>query len=238
MNATTAQIGTFLNIGSPAVAELAGLVGFDWVLIDLEHGCATEAAVPDQLLALRGSATKGIVRVPTPSPDLIGRLLDWGADGVMIPRVESAATAEAMVQAARYAPRGRRGFSRTVRACGYGLHEAGDAPVILAQIESAIAVEHAAEIAAVEGITTLFIGPADLGFDLNARKDLRTVSDCLPVVLEAARAAGKTAGILVRNLTDLAAMKAHGFVWIAVESDLSVLREGMRRNLEAGRGPA
>ena len=72
------HIGTFLSIGSPAVTELAAECGFDWVLIDLEHGCESEAALPDQLRALRGSNTIAIVRVSAPHPDLIARVLDWG----------------------------------------------------------------------------------------------------------------------------------------------------------------
>ena len=90
-----ASIGTWLSVGSPVIAEVAALCGFDWVLLDLEHGSAPEAAIPDQLRALRGSQTKGIVRVGAPHPDLIARVLDWGADGVMVPHVNSVAEAAA-----------------------------------------------------------------------------------------------------------------------------------------------
>ncbi|NBV87481.1 MAG: hypothetical protein EBS01_14720, partial [Verrucomicrobia bacterium] len=115
MNTVPLQLGTFLAIGSPAVAELAAESGFDWVLIDLEHGCESDAALPHQLRALRGSRTKAIVRVGAPHADLIARVLDWGADGIMVPHVDSAGKAEAIVQAAHYAPRGQRGLSRSVR---------------------------------------------------------------------------------------------------------------------------
>jgi len=73
---TDTRIGTWLSIGSPVIAELAALSGFDWVLLDLEHGSAPEAALPEQLRALRGSRTQGIVRVGAPHPELIARVLD------------------------------------------------------------------------------------------------------------------------------------------------------------------
>src|SRR5258708_782213 len=121
MNPSTPYLGTWLSIGSSAIAELITLCGFDWVLIDLEHGCEAEAALPGQLRAMRGSRTDPIVRVGAPWPDQIARTLDWGARGIMVPRVESAAQAHAIVEATRFSPRGRRGYARTIRAFGYGV---------------------------------------------------------------------------------------------------------------------
>jgi len=228
------RLGTWLSIGSPVIAELAAACGFDWVLMDLEHGCESEAAIPNQLRALRGTATKAIVRVGAPHPDLIARVLDWGAQGIMVPHVNSAAEAEAIVQAAHYAPRGHRGYSRTVRAYDYGLNPPGDAtaaPIILAQIETIQGVEQAQAIAAVAGINALFVGPADLGHDLKVRQSSWVYEDCLSTVVKAAQDHGKESGILVRQPADLEKMKALGFTWLAVDSDLSLLREGFLRNL-------
>ena len=114
MNLATEQlpkchIGTWLSLASPVVAEVAAESGFDWVLIDLEHGCESEAALPNQLRALRGSDTLAIVRVSAPHPDLIARVLDWGAHGIMIPHVNSVAEARHCVDAATYPPQGHRG---------------------------------------------------------------------------------------------------------------------------------
>lgn len=227
------RLGTWLSIGSPAVAELAGLCGFDWVLLDLEHGCATEAAIPDQLRALAGTETKGIVRVGAPHPDLIARVLDWGAFGIMAPRVESAAAAEALAAAAYHAPRGRRGYSSTVRATGYGLRPGFVEPLLMVQIESRAGVAAAPAIASVAGISTLFVGPADLRHDLAqaggpAEPDFE---GCLEAVVAAARGAGLEAGILVRNSDEIAATAARGFSRIAVDSDLSILRKGYQSAL-------
>lgn len=132
------RLGTWLSLGSPVITEVAALCGFDWVWLDLEHGSASEATLPDQLRALRGSGTLGIVRVGAPHTDLIARVLDWGAHGIMVPHVNSAAEAGAAVQAAHYQPRGRRGFSRTVRAHDYGLRvpESIPATLLIAQIET------------------------------------------------------------------------------------------------------
>lgn len=232
------RIGTFLSLGSPALAELAAECGFDWVLIDLEHGCEPEAALPNQLRALRGSATRAIVRVGAPHPDLIGRVLDWGADGIMVPHVNTAAEAEHCARAATYPPAGLRGVSRTVRAHGYGLRPPAEEmprPIILAQIETLEAVGNAEAIAAVEGISALFIGPADLSFDLNARQAVLSYDDCLVRVTNAAKAHGKGCGILVRHLDDPEKLRALGLEWVAMDSDLSLAREGFRRNLAAAR---
>jgi len=234
MNNASRQIGTWLSVGSPVIAELAARTGFDWVLLDLEHGCESEAAIPNQLRALRGSHTAGIVRVGAPHPDLIARVLDWGAGGVMVPHVNSAAEAEAIVRAARYAPRGHRGYSRTVRAYDYGLHPPGEfTPLLLAQIESVEGVRHAGEIAAVDGIDVLFVGPADLQFDLknNPAPDVGDYAQCLAGVLSAAKAAGKAAGLLIRDPDDLRRHLDLGFTYIAVDSDLSILRKAYQHIL-------
>ncbi len=227
------HLGTWLSIGSPVIAELAALAGFDWVLFDFEHGCASEATLLDQLRALRGTPTKGIVRVGAPHPDLIARVLDWGADGIMVPRVESAEEAEAIVRAAFHAPKGRRGFSRTVRATGYGLGGHHGEPILMAQIETLVGVAAAPAIAAVEGIAVLFVGPADLRHDLEHSPGAAPADydRCLAEVVVAALAAGKEAGILLREAAALPAHRELGFTRIAIDSDLSILRNAYQNLL-------
>ena len=228
MNHPSLKIGTWLSIGSPVIAELAAVSGFDWLLLDLEHGNETEAALPNQLRALTGYTTKKIVRVGAPQPDLVARVLDWGADGIMVPHVESAEEAEHIIEAAYYAPRGRRGFSRSVRAHDYGLHppdENTPAPLVMAQIESIKGVKHAQAIARVDGIDVLFVGPSDLRHDLacNAEGISLDYNSCLDIVLSAARGVGKTVGILLRDIADFEAHASLGFTYIAVTSDLAIL---------------
>ena len=229
---TRLTLGTWLSVGSPVIAELAAVCGLDWVLLDLEHGCGSDADVPDQLRALRGGPTRGIVRVPCDRPDLVARVLDQGADGVMVPHVDRAEQAERLVRAASYPPRGQRGVSRTVRAHDYGLRplDGRPAPMLIAQIETLNAVDEAAAIAAVDGIDVLFVGPADLQHDLAVRQPTAGAGfdDCLDRVVAAARAAGKAAGILVRDLADLPRRAEQGFSFVAVESDVAILRNAFR----------
>ena len=210
--------------------------GFDWVLLDLEHGCESEAAIPSQLRALRGSRTQAIVRVGAPHPELIARVLDWGAHGIMVPHVGSAGEAEQIVRAAYHPPRGNRGYSRTVRAFEYGLRPPGKGergPLLLAQIETGEAVSRAAEIARVEGIDVLFVGPADLQLDLETRPESAPgdFASCLDLVLGAAKGAGKAAGILIRDLAGLQAHSDRGFTHIAVDSDIAILRKAYQKIL-------
>jgi 2-keto-3-deoxy-L-rhamnonate aldolase RhmA len=235
----TPSIGTWLSIGSPVVAELAALSGFDWVLLDLEHGSASEASIPDQLRALRGSQTKGIVRVGAPHADLIARVLDWGADGVMLPHVATAHEAQAFVRAAHYPPRGKRGFSRTVRAHDYGIRspESAAFPLLIAQIETLAAVHESSNIAQVEGIDVLFVGPADLQHDLRHALGTSSLSyeECLDRVVTAAAAAGKHAGLLLRDASELPRRTGQGFTHVAVQSDLALLREAFNAILQNAR---
>lgn len=232
------HVGTWLSLGSPVAAELAALCGFDWVLIDLEHGCGSEAGVPDQLRALRGGPTRAIVRVAGHDAGQIGRVLDHGARGVMVPHVSSAAEARDVVAAASYPPHGRRGVARTVRAHDYGLRAVGtEPPLLLAQIETAAAVAAAEAIAGVDGIDVLFVGPADLERDLAVRPagSVPDFEACVGRVARVARAAGKAAGILVRDLAELHARRRQGFSVIAVQSDVALLRDGFRAVVAEGR---
>ncbi|MEC5125615.1 aldolase/citrate lyase family protein [Verrucomicrobiales bacterium BCK34] len=223
------KFGTWLSIGSPVIAELAAQSGFDWLLIDLEHGCGNESAILPQLQAIRGSEVKGVVRVGAPYPDLIARTLDWGAHGIMVPHVNSADEAEGIVKATRYSPRGSRGYSRTVRANDYGMRpiEEVPPPIVMAQIETIEGVNHASEIAAVDGIDVLFIGPSDMRYDLQQRAEIAPgdFDFCVAQVVEAARDAGKDTGILARDPGDVKKFQDLGFKYIAVDSDLAILRK-------------
>jgi 2-dehydro-3-deoxyglucarate aldolase/4-hydroxy-2-oxoheptanedioate aldolase len=224
-------IGTWLSIGSPIIAELAAASGFDWLLFDLEHGAHSDSVLMGNLQAIKGSAALAIVRVGAPHPDLILRALDWGSAGIMVPHVESVADAAGCLQAMHYPPRGRRGVSRSARVYEYGLRPMpapGDLPppVLFAQIETLQGIDRADEIAGVDGVDVLFVGPADLAFDISARRKGGTpdYEACLEKVAAAARAAGKQAGILVRAMDDIPVLRAQGFTHFAIESDLGIIR--------------
>ena len=221
------RLGTFLSLGSPMVAEVCGKYPFDWILIDGEHGAgASEDAIFQQLQAMGPTPAKKIVRLGEPAHAQIQHALDWGADGLMIPHVDTPEIARKALDSMLYPPQGRRGYSRSVRAFGYGtaLPETPPKPLLFAQIETLEAVENVEAIAAVKGVDVLFVGPADLGFDLKARGSSLTVNDLLPRVADAARKAGKAAGILTRDDADIGPRLALGYTHQAVDSDLGILR--------------
>ena len=221
------KLGTFLSLGSPMVAEVCGKYPFDWILIDCEHGAgASEDALFRTLQAMGPTKARKIVRLGSPEHAQIQHALDWGADGLMIPHVDTPDIARKALDSMLYPPKGRRGYSRSVRAFGYGtaLPENPPKPILFAQIETLEAVENAAAIAAVDGVDVLFVGPADLGFDLKARRASVTLDDCLPKVAAAAKAAGKFAGILTRDDADVQKRLALGYTHQAVDSDLGILR--------------
>ena len=220
-------LGTFLSLSSPTVAEVCGKYPFDWIMIDGEHGAgASEDAIFRILQAMGPTQAKKIVRLGEPDHAQIQHVLDWGADGLMIPHVDTPDVARKALDSMLYPPKGRRGYSRSVRAFGYGtaLPDVPPKPLLFAQIETLEAVENAAEIAAVDGVDVLFVGPADLGFDLKARGSKLTLDDLLPRVAEAALKAGKKAGILTRDDADIAKRLALGYTHQAVDSDLGILR--------------
>lgn len=231
--------GTWLSIGSPIIAELAAASGFDWLLFDLEHGAYSDAVLMSNLQAIKGTRAMPIVRVGAPHPDLILRALDWGGAGIMLPHVESEAEARECLQAIHYPPRGRRGISRSARVYEYGLrpmpapHELPP-PVLFAQIESVEGIDHVEEIAAVDGVDVLFVGPTDLAFDISVRKNGQgpAYGQCLARVTRAARAAGKQAGILVRSMHDIQPLREQGFTHFAVESDLGIIRNQYQEMLK------
>ncbi|HEY9247610.1 MAG TPA: aldolase/citrate lyase family protein, partial [Rariglobus sp.] len=178
--------------------------------------------------ATAGRDVVSVVRVPTHEAGLISRVLDRGAHALMAPHVESAEQAESLVRAMCYAPTGDRGYSRTVRAYGYGLvvPESVERPLLFAQIESVAGVEHVEAIAKVPGVDVLFVGPADLKLSLAAHKSAITYEDALARVLAATKSAGIHTGILARDRADVPKLLAMGFSKVAVDSDLALLRAG------------
>ena len=227
MHSTDLKLGTFRSLGSPTVAEVCGRYPFDWILVDCEHGAgASEDALFRTLQAMGETRAKKIVRLGEPSHAQIQHALDWGADGLMIPHVDTPEVARRALDSMLYPPAGRRGYSRSVRAFGYGtaLPETPPRPILFAQVETAEAVENADAIAAVEGVDVLFVGPADLQFDLKARHSSLAFEDCLVRVAAAAKAAGKSAGILTRDDAQVASRLAMGYTHQAVDSDLGILR--------------
>ena len=228
LRSTDPSLGTWLSSGSATVSELAARCGLDWLLLDMEHGCLSEAELLSNLRAINGHPVATVVRVPTHEAGLIARVLDWGADAIMVPHVESATEAEALVRAMRYSPEGDRGFSRSVRAYGYGLEspEGQPKPMLFAQIESVRGVENVEAIAGVEGVDVLFVGPADLRLSLSTHPGAPSYEEALDLIIESAKTNATLTGILVRDRKDTEPLIKQGFTKIAVDSDMSILRSG------------
>ncbi|WP_353197350.1 aldolase/citrate lyase family protein [Parapedobacter defluvii] len=229
------SLGTWISSGSPVVAELTIQYPFGWILIDFEHGSASDASMPEMLRGVSAGLPAVIVRVPELQPSLIARALDWGADGIMLPHVRSAQEASQCVQAMHYPPHGHRGYSSSVRAYGYGTATPADPakvqPLLFVQIEDLAGVNHSEAIAAVAGVDVLFVGPADLKLALanETTSEKPTFDDAIHTVAAAAATHGKRAGILLRDHTQVDTMRTLGYSCIAVDSDLALLRQGYER---------
>ena len=231
-------LGTWLNLGSPYSAEIAGLAGFDWVLIDREHGAGDERDTAHQILAAQCGGAASIVRVSGIDAAEIKRTLDWGPAGVMAPSIDSADQAAQLLHAVRLPPLGGRGAASSTRASGYGfgyqeyLREANTRLVTMVQIESKAAVVDAGAIAATDGADVLFVGPTDLSISMGVTDSSSQFSTALERVAAAARGAGKAAGILARTKEQAARYRQLGFTVIAIESDRGLLAKGFARAVE------
>jgi 4-hydroxy-2-oxoheptanedioate aldolase len=216
-----ALVGTFLNLGSPLAGEICARAGFDWLLVDLEHGAGTESELIPTIQAIGGRCGT-IVRVESSERPRIQRALDAGADGVMVPRVESVAEARAAASHFRYAPRGDRGVAYMNRGAGWAPLGSERELLCVIQIETPGALEDAREIAAIDGVDVLFVGPNDLSVALGT-KDLP-----LAEIVEAARAESKAAGIFTGSREDAERALNSGFRFVALASDSFFLAEAAR----------
>ncbi len=236
-------IGAFVNLGSLAATELTARAGFDWVIVDLEHGMGSEADLHAQLLAVQGTPTTALVRVASAERLRVGRALDMGADGLMVPRLEAVAEVAETLSWMRYPPAGIRGVALPNRGGGYGetshaaLHERNGRLTGVFQVESPAAVDAASELAAIDGVDVLFVGPADLSHAMGIPGQLADPAfiAALDRVVAACRAHGKSAGILLRDPSEVPATLARGFTFIGVGSDSSFVIGGARRAVTESR---
>ena len=224
-------IGCWLSLGSPITTEVLGVAGFDWLLLDLEHAPNDVLSLIPQLMALKDSPSAPVVRPPWNDTVLIKRLLDAGCSNFLIPFIETAEQARAAVAATRYPPQGVRGVSVSQRGNRYGavpgyFQQVNEQIAVVLQIESRAGVAAAAQIAAVDGVDGLFIGPSDLAaaYGHLGNPAHAEVQQAIVQVHEAARAAGKATGILAPVEADARRYLEMGMSFVAVGSDLGVLR--------------
>jgi 4-hydroxy-2-oxoheptanedioate aldolase len=243
IRAGEALFGTFLGLASPVAAEICARAGFDWVIVDLEHGSGTESDLLASLLAIGTTGTAAMVRPQSTERLRIGRALDLGAHGLMIPRIDVPGQAREAISFMRYPPDGVRGLALSTRGAGLGerahadVRGINDQIVGIIQIETASAVERADEIAALDGADVLFVGPTDLSHSLGVPGQFTSAAylEALDLVVAAADAAGKATGILLRDVTALQRHLELGFRFIALGSDDAFVAQGARAMVEAAR---
>jgi 2-keto-3-deoxy-L-rhamnonate aldolase RhmA len=210
--------------------ELLASLGVDWLLFDTEHGPATLETTEDLIRAAERGGVLPVTRVAANDPALIKQALDRGAFGILVPLVNSAAEARGAVRAAKYPPDGIRGVAGTrVNRFGMDLPQYfaawNEVVLVACQVETAEAVEHVEEIAAVPGLDVVFIGPNDLSANLGVFRqfDHPTFTDAVQRVHQAAQAHGVAVGYLAAGVEEALACVSRGFVFVGAGSDARLL---------------
>jgi 2-keto-3-deoxy-L-rhamnonate aldolase RhmA len=229
---------------TPALPQLMHLAGCEFVIYDMEHTGVSHDTLRTQAALCRGLPLAPLARAPSSDYHHIARLLDIGMKGVMVPMVESADQARAIVSACRYPPDGRRGA-----AFGFAhddfeqgapadkIAHANAQTLVIAQVETERGLGAAREIASVEGIDVIWIGQFDLSNFLGVPGGFksRAYLDAVHEIKAAAKAAGKATGILAIGVDAARQYAAEGFHMIAVGTDHGLLMDGVRTALKAAR---
>jgi 4-hydroxy-2-oxoheptanedioate aldolase len=235
--------GAWMMTVNPAYAEIASAVGLDFVVIDMEHGAIALADLPGILRSL-SRETSAIVRVPSADPSLIARVLDRGAHGVMVPRVESVETALEVSRAAKFPPQGDRGLALpALRASAYGSNteyrnNANADTLMIIQLESANAMNLALEIGGLPEVDLVFIGPTDLSanLQLEGQDHFAAFNQIIDGVLGKCKVAKIPVGIIPFAGRAVPDLKKLGFQMIVAGSDVAFLRESvtnLKKTLES-----
>ena len=229
------QIGLWNSIPGPLVAEALAGCGFDWVVIDTEHAPTDVPDVLGMLQAMAPYPVSAVVRPAANDPVLIKRLLDFGAQTLILPYIQSAEEAQAAVAAVRYAPRGMRGVAGLTRASRFGAvpdyTRRADAEIcLILQVETALALSRIEEIAATDGVDGLFIGPADLAASMGhpGALDHPAVKAAIKDAIRRITATGKPAGILTSDAAFARACMGWGTRFTAVGMDIGLMLQAAR----------
>jgi 4-hydroxy-2-oxoheptanedioate aldolase len=236
LQAGTPQIGLWLSMASPYMAEVSATAGFDWLLIDGEHSPNDLQSTLAALQAIAPYPSHPIVRVVQGSEHLIKQVLDIGAQTILVPMVDTAAQAAHMVAATRYPPQGVRGVGSAIaRASRWNarsdyLAVANDETCLLVQAESTTALANLAAICAVEGVDGVFIGPADLAASLGHRGNAShpEVQAAIEGAIKIITASGNAAGILTGDAAQGRHYLALGCSFVAVGVDVLVYAHAAR----------
>ncbi|MFT3814360.1 MAG: HpcH/HpaI aldolase/citrate lyase family protein [Acidovorax sp.] len=223
-------VGTWVMSASPLVAEAVGCAGYDWGVVDMEHTPIDLMTLVHMLQAVAGTKMLPVVRVPWNDTVGLKRVLDAGAQTLLIPFVQDADEARAAVAACRYPPEGIRGMAGMSRASRFGtaphyLTTANQGISVIVQLETPAAIERVDEIAAIDGVDALFVGPGDLSATMGHVGQL-THPDVLALtrqVVARAKALGKPIGTVGGTPEVVALYREMGFDFVAIASDLGFL---------------
>jgi len=230
------MFGIGANLGSSLTVEMIGAAGFDWTWIDCEHGTGDYSELITQMQAASIGNAPAIVRIVWNEAPRFKRVLDLGAAGIMVPYVNTAEEAKQAAQAMKYPPEGIRGVAKFNRASGFGqdfdeyFAQANKNLLTVVQIETGEGVRNSPEIAAVDSIDVLFIGPLDLSTNIGIAQQYEHPKflSAMNSVSSACKKHGKAAGILVPNLDYLEKWIANRFTFLVVGSDGGIVASGLR----------
>lgn len=226
------QIGLWSHLCSPISTEILGQCGFDWMVLDMEHSPNELDTILAQLQALQTSPTMPVIRPPWNDMVTFKRLLDIGAQTLIVPYIQNAEEARQAVAYTRYPPHGVRGYAGAPRASGYGrikdyAKRCSEEICLLLQIETLEGLKHIEAIASIEGVDGIFIGPGDLSADMGHLGNpkhpevVKVVDDAFRRI----RACGKAPGILIGDETLARHFVDIGGLFVAVGADQNVLRD-------------
>lgn len=225
--------GSWVNLGSTVSAEIIGNAGFDWVLIDLEHGVGNDAVMYQQLQVLESTQATPLVRIDELSRPKAQRILDAGAAGIMFPRIDTLDEAQLAASMLYYPPKGIRGMAKMIRASGFGksVNEYAEMEkniIGVIQIETINAVNLIDSIAAIDGVDVLFVGPSDLTLALGIfnRFDHPDYQKAISNVASAAKKHRKAAGVLLQNVNEYKMYYDLGFRVLACGGDAAFVARG------------
>jgi 4-hydroxy-2-oxoheptanedioate aldolase len=237
------QLGIFSTFASPALTEMFAQLGFDWLLLDTEHSPNEPSEVVAQLQVMAALPAEPIVRPAWNDMVMVKRWLDFGAQTLLFPYVQNAEEAARAVSYTRYPPHGVRGVSGSSRAAAYGLIPDYFAKVqkeicVIVQIETTEALSRIEEIAQVDGVDAVFIGPADLAASMGHLGNTQApeVQAAIDDGFRRLKAIGKSAGYLTNNEGEAVRRVAQGIDFVGVANDTTIVARGARSLLATVRG--
>lgn len=238
------QYGLWLGLPDTTCAEICAAAGFDWLVIDTEHGPFDLPAVLAHLRTMAAYDVQAIVRPVSDDRNLLKQLLDTGAQTLVVPMIESAEQASELVRSVRYPPTGVRGLGTALaRAARWNripeyLHRANDQICLIVQVETVRAVQALPDILEVDGVDGVFVGPADLSASMGHIGNTRhpDVVKVIGEILQKTRAAGKVAGIITMDPAQVQEYRDSGANMIGVGTDTLLLTNGAQQLADSFRG--